>query len=469
MVIAAGWIPVLANNIEHDDGKEKDMLMMSLESFNSLLDIEEFNKYDLSISLIRQGVLDRIVLVFDYLQTLTEPPYNDLFMKALSLVRTISTVNSTRIKDALWSSNIVKTYFSYLNKLNILPDPTASTIVITLKNIFHVKKTMDTLINYGIIETLVYVYEVCLESNRRYIQDLQSWARGDEIRRFIKLNDSLQEEILKQLLSYCQYSLLACEECIQNEFLKLSLKTNNSNDSLLYIITEIFIWFINMSENIRNHLWEVIKGPFVFLTRLGKNQKLNSKVLEALISWFRIETYKMEDFFWEDQNLWSILKHCFPSSKALNLQEYKDILPLIKELIGNSHQISLKFCKDEGIIKSFERQLLYILNSDMINNEFDMNDQSTKTGSNMYSQHSSNKGSHGSQYSINSHNEKSSMWAMREILEILILAIDNAKLSRKNFVDHYQFSGVVSKIYHFSKKSNLLEIKELTKKLKNSN
>ena len=75
--------------------------MMSLESFNSLLDIEEFNKYDLSISLIRQGVLDRIVLVFDYLQTLTEPPYNDLFMKALSLVRTISSVNSTRIKDAL--------------------------------------------------------------------------------------------------------------------------------------------------------------------------------------------------------------------------------------------------------------------------------------------------------------------------------------------------------------------------------
>ena len=107
--------------------------MLVIDCLNELFNREWFNKYDLCMNMIKQGIFDRILLVFGSIEEQTEKPYNLLLPKVIDLLKCISSVNSVRIKKAICCGNIMSALISHLNKVQHLNSPNVLHIVKILK------------------------------------------------------------------------------------------------------------------------------------------------------------------------------------------------------------------------------------------------------------------------------------------------------------------------------------------------
>mmetsp|Transcript_15766 Transcript_15766/g.13795 ORF Transcript_15766/g.13795 Transcript_15766/m.13795 type:complete len:226 (+) Transcript_15766:402-1079(+) len=224
------------------------------------------------------------------------------------------------------------------------------------------------------------------------------------------------------------------------------------------------IHFINLSENIRKYLWKCLKGPYLFISMMDKNSKLTAKAFKGVVSWLKIETHNIEIFFLEDSNLEGLFKYLIPSSKLLNVQEYYEILPLIKEFILCSGKIAWHISETDKIVKNLGSQLMMIISSEEFQNDCNTNnikDRNTKNSTQFYSQNSSHKNN-----IFRNQNGLNILWVLNEILEIYTLIIDKAQINSKKFVEDHQLKSLINKVYHLSKEEGLGPIKERCKQLK---
>ena len=69
--------------------------------------MEFVSKYDLSLTLIRNGLFDRMILNLDSLAAQKEPPGNKYFDKSLEILFQIASQKAFRIKEAMANHEII--------------------------------------------------------------------------------------------------------------------------------------------------------------------------------------------------------------------------------------------------------------------------------------------------------------------------------------------------------------------------
>lgn len=66
---------------------------------------------------------------------------------------------------------------------------------------------------------------------------------------------------------------------------------------------------------------------------------------------------------------------------------------------------------------------------------------------------------HGAPY--NMQGSKTLVWALKEILEIVLLIAEQAQVQLKEFVSAYNMGAIITKTYHTARAEGLHQIKEL--------
>mmetsp|Transcript_24459 Transcript_24459/g.24344 ORF Transcript_24459/g.24344 Transcript_24459/m.24344 type:complete len:86 (-) Transcript_24459:28-285(-) len=81
------------------------------------------------------------------------------------------------------------------------------------------------------------------------------------------------------------------------------------------------------------------------------------------------------------------------------------------------------------------------------------------SNSQCYPQNSSHKAIHGAPYNLQG--SKTLVWALKEILEIVLLIGQQAQVQLKEFVNAYNMETIITKTYHTARAEGLHQIKEL--------
>lgn len=465
MILAAGCIPVLASNVYLDNDDSKDTLMISLDILSEFFQKESLNKYDLSMSLIRQGIFERISIIFDNLQQFKSHPYSKWFGKAIQLVYKISWVNSARIKNALWNSKLWDNLIYFLNSVSDLSMDSTSLIVKILKNAIQKDKTVDKLYKKGAIQALKHLYWMWTEEILKITSSISSGMNPMEFDQVLNTYKTMVGSVLRQMLEYCRALPSLSFKIIESDFVKPAYNTDDSNK--IHVI-ELLLFMIKTSEKCRTFMWNAVQGPNLLLAQADKtNHKGIVKIYEALVIWLNIDVKGIVDFLSSGETIQSFLKLAFQDISILSVQQYSDILPLVKEIIKISPDLAKKISRRKAIILNLKGQINGIISCKEFERDLSKghsSDMSSKNSQQFYSQPSSHKGMHASPY--NHQGEKNYVWALQEILEIIILIIEQAKHSHKEFIGFYEMGEVIKNTLHIAKSQNLLQIKELWKQLR---
>jgi len=88
-------------------------------------------------------------------------------------------------------------------------------------------------------------------------------------------------------------------------------------------------------------MWTAVNGPYLFIGLANRTDHgLIVKVFEALVVWSKIDSLRIEEFLSDADNVQSLFKLAFPKQKILSLQQYVDILPLVKEIVRISPRVA---------------------------------------------------------------------------------------------------------------------------------
>jgi len=117
MVIGAGGLPVLTNFIDQDYEDNTEMIFVAIDAFNHLYQVDFLHKVDISNTLIRHQIFERIMTIVDYLLTLyknpKEGPYHKYFERAIDLLVSIASQPSVKIKQVMCDNNLMSVFLKF--------------------------------------------------------------------------------------------------------------------------------------------------------------------------------------------------------------------------------------------------------------------------------------------------------------------------------------------------------------------
>jgi hypothetical protein len=450
MLMAAEAMPMVANMIENDSKDNFDEIMLSLDWFNALFHYEWFFKIDLSIKLIKLGILNRLFDVLDVLLTLDQPPYSKLFGKSLDLIHFITMQESQFIRDTVSELKFVPAILPYLTRCSELSNKHISQILKIVHNVYD-KNTKSE--EAAVIKSLIYVYSFQLKQIKSKHEYISQGINSEEFAKMTAVNEKLMYDILRQLLHYWQYSQSAREIAAKNGFIQWGIHTASlGNINLKLMVLDMMIGFINTSSVIRDEMWGVVKGPHLLITFLDKNiQTINVKVFDALVWWLKLDKVKIEEYLWEDKNLLQIFKWIFSSSKNWSIQDYLHVLNWIKEIINFSTDLA-RFISDKAELVSWiAKQIEKLISSGQLSSEMSANQADANKSSHFYSNSSSHPNGQNKNYNISS--DFNLVQVLKDLLEILLLL--KSKVNHNKFVKIYKLKPLFIEILQFSESENL--------------
>lgn len=441
---------MVANMIENDSQGNLDEIMLSLDWFNAFFHYECFYKIDLSIKLIKLGILNRIFDVLDILLTLDQPPYSKLFGKSLDLLHFITMQESQFIRDTVSDLNFIQAILPYLTRWSELSNKHISQILKIVHNVYDKNTKSD---ESTMIKSLIYVYSYQLKQIKSKQEYINQGINSEEFSKMTAVNEKLMYDVLRQLLHYCQYSQSAREIAAKNGFIQWGIHTASlGNINLKLMVLDMMIGFINTSSAIRDEMWGVVKGPHLLITFLDKNiQTINVKVFDALVWWLKLDKVKIEEYLWEDKNLDQIFKWIFSSSKNWSIQEYLQVLNWIKEFINFSIELARFIANKVELVSWITKQIEILFSSEQLSTELNMNQSESNKSSHFYSNSSSHPNGQNKNFNLSS--DFTLLQVLKDLLEILLML--KSKATHNKFMKMHKLKPLLSEIHKFAESENL--------------
>lgn len=464
MLIAAGGLSTLIGFIEQDYDNNISCTMIAIDAVKSLTETNCLYKNDLVMLLLKWGILERFVLMLDYFRNSTDKPQDEYFDKILDLLLTFSSQDKYWIKETFSNSDIMKAILTILNSASEINKRHLGKMVRIIRNL-STNTTKETLYKLGIVKTLIHVYDILfrvVEENRRADNETNV-PEADQI-----FDESMCYEVLNLIHTHCMMSSEPWEQATNTGFISLIYKTINLGIPVFNkIMLDLLISFINVSETMREQMWNSVNGPHLLIVLLNmKDHASNAKVLDALVSWLKLDPDKIEKYLCDTENFNDILKFSFNFKYAYNIQEYWYVLNSIKAIIAFSDKVSKFISRKKELVSKIVKQLYEILSFSLSKNEQNMGNESAKGGSHYYSQSSAQPGSSKLPYNLQvGHNLTQ---VLRDLLEIIELLIEKCGVSPRRFIERHKLQQPLLSIYQLAQNQGLVILEGLSAKILSS-
>lgn len=187
------------------------------------------------------------------------------FDKGLEILQYIVSQGSRRISQIFCSSNILPVILNYCKYNSKVPRYSVTKLVRIVKNTCT-PQTRQKLEELGAIESLIEVYKFLINELEKHEEKGDNTSSDGLQQQAVAVDEKLMYEVLKLLVSFCQFSPDGSEKAAINDFISLALRTMNlKNTRFDPLVLDMLVSFVTASEKARDLMWKAVNGPYVLI------------------------------------------------------------------------------------------------------------------------------------------------------------------------------------------------------------